>query len=117
MEEEARPIRQHQRRLNPTILNVVKKEVTKSLAAGIKSGMTIMKNQHNELVPMQIQNNWQVCIDYRRLKQATHKDHFPLPFIDQMDSTDTCKSTLPFGLCNVLNTFQRCMIRIFSDFL
>ncbi|RDY00917.1 Retrovirus-related Pol polyprotein from transposon 17.6, partial [Mucuna pruriens] len=35
MEEEARPIRQQQRRLNPTILDIVKKEVTKLLAVGI----------------------------------------------------------------------------------
>ncbi|RDX98095.1 Retrovirus-related Pol polyprotein, partial [Mucuna pruriens] len=46
--------------------------------------MTIMKNQHDELIPMRIQNNWQVCIDYRRLNQVTRKDHFPLPFIDQV---------------------------------
>ncbi|RDY13155.1 Retrovirus-related Pol polyprotein from transposon 17.6, partial [Mucuna pruriens] len=102
MEEDIKPIRQQQRRLNPTILDVVKKEVTKLLAAGIiypisdsqwvspvqvvpkKSGMTVMKNQHDELVPMRIQNSWRVCIDYRRLNQATRKDHFPLPFIDQM---------------------------------
>ncbi|RDX79542.1 hypothetical protein CR513_40028, partial [Mucuna pruriens] len=92
----------NQRRLNPTILDVVKKEVTKLLAAGIiypisdsewvspmqvvpkKSGMTVMKNQQDELVPMQIQNSWRVCIDYRRLNQETRNDHFPLPFIDQV---------------------------------
>ncbi|RDX71306.1 hypothetical protein CR513_49369, partial [Mucuna pruriens] len=102
MEEDIKPIRQQQRRLNPTILDVVKKEVTKLLAAGIiypisdsqwvspvqvvpkKSGMTVTKNQQDELVPTRIQNSWRVCIDYRRLNQATRKDHFPLPFIDQM---------------------------------
>ncbi|RDX75992.1 hypothetical protein CR513_44075, partial [Mucuna pruriens] len=100
MEEAAKPIRQQQRRMNPTILDVVKKEVTKLLTVGIiysisdsqwvspvqvvpkKFGMTVMKNQHDELVPMRIQNR-RVCIDYR-LNQATHKDHFPLPFIDQV---------------------------------
>ncbi|RDY06999.1 Retrovirus-related Pol polyprotein, partial [Mucuna pruriens] len=102
MEEEIKPIRQQQRRLNPTLLDVVKKEVTKLLATGIiypisdsqwvspvqvvpkKSGMTVMKNQQDELVPTRIQNSWRVCIDYRRLNLATRKDHFPLPFIDQM---------------------------------
>ncbi|RDX66973.1 hypothetical protein CR513_54204, partial [Mucuna pruriens] len=75
MEEEIKPIRQQQRRLNPTLLDVVKKEVTKLLAAGIiypisdsqwvspvqvvpkKSGMTVMKNQQDELVPTRIQNS------------------------------------------------------------
>ncbi|RDX79157.1 Retrovirus-related Pol polyprotein, partial [Mucuna pruriens] len=102
IEAKTRPIRQQQRRLSLTILDVVKKEVTKLLAVGIihpildsqwvspmqvvpkKFGMIVMKNQHNELVPMRIQNNWCVCIDYRKLNQATHKDYFPLPFIDQI---------------------------------
>ncbi|RDX72220.1 hypothetical protein CR513_48321, partial [Mucuna pruriens] len=129
MEEEAQPIRQQQRRLNPTILDVVKKEVTKLTAVEIiypisdnqwvslvqvvpkKFGMIVMKNQHDELVPMQIQNSWRVYIDYRKLNQGTHKDHFPLPSIDQVleklagkshyflgicprESLDICKSTL-----------------------
>ena len=49
-----------------------------------KSGITVVKNEKNELIPTRIQNSWRVCIDYRRLNQATRKDHFPLPFIDQM---------------------------------
>ncbi|KAK0594076.1 hypothetical protein LWI29_007355 [Acer saccharum] len=38
----------------------------------------------NELVPQRLQTGWRVCIDYRKLNTATRKDHFPLPFIDQM---------------------------------
>ncbi|RDX87744.1 Retrovirus-related Pol polyprotein, partial [Mucuna pruriens] len=49
-----------------------------------KSGMIFTKNQHDELVPMRTQNNWRVCIDYRRLNLPTRKDHFSLPFIDQV---------------------------------
>ena len=49
-----------------------------------KSGVTVVANQHNELVPTHVQTGWRVCIDYRRLNAMTRKDHFPLPFIDQM---------------------------------
>jgi hypothetical protein len=44
----------------------------------------VVKNKGNELVPTRIQSRWRVCIDYRKLNAATRKDHFPLPFIDQM---------------------------------
>jgi hypothetical protein len=46
--------------------------------------LTVVNNQDNELVPTRIQSGWRVCIDYRKLNAATRKDHFPLPFIDQM---------------------------------
>jgi hypothetical protein len=47
-------------------------------------GLTVVKNKNDELVPTRIQYGWRVCIDYRKLNAATRKDHFPLPFIDQM---------------------------------
>uniref|UniRef100_A0A1S4BZ38 RNA-directed DNA polymerase homolog n=1 Tax=Nicotiana tabacum TaxID=4097 RepID=A0A1S4BZ38_TOBAC len=46
--------------------------------------MTVVENEKNELIPTRTITGWRVYIDYRRLNKATRKDHFPLPFIDQM---------------------------------
>ncbi|CAN6725525.1 unnamed protein product [Malus baccata var. baccata] len=102
LEEGAKPTREAQRRLNPPMMEVVKKEIIKLLDCGViypisdsrwvspvqcvpkKSGVTVVKNAENELVPTRIQTGWRVCIDYRKLNATTRNDHFPLPFIDQM---------------------------------
>ncbi|CAN6695197.1 unnamed protein product [Malus baccata var. baccata] len=102
LEEGSKTSREAQRRLNPPMMEVVKKEVIKLLDCGViypisdsrwvlpvqcvskKSGVTVVANAENELVPTRIQTGWRVCIDYRKLNATTRKDHFPLPFIDQM---------------------------------
>ena len=111
----------------------------------------VVPNERNELIPMRTRTGWRVCINDRKLNNATRKDHFPLPFIDQMlerlaghdyycfldgmsgyfqipiapedqeKTTFTCPydtfayRRMPFGLCNALATFQRCMMAIFGD--
>nr|GEZ78406.1 reverse transcriptase domain-containing protein [Tanacetum cinerariifolium] len=171
IEEDYKPTVQSQRWVNPKIHEVIKKEVIKLLDAGMiylisdslwvspvhyvpkKGGMTVVANENNELIPTRLVTGWRVCIDYRKLNDATRKDHFPLPFIDQMlerlagnefycfidgflgyfqiliDPQDQEKTTftcpyrtfayrrMPFGLCNALGTFQRCMIAIFHDMI
>ena len=102
LEENAKPSVEHQRRLNPVMKEVVRKEVLKWLNAGFiyaisdspwvspvhvvpkKGGFTVIRNEKNELIPTRTVTGWRVCIDYRKLNTATRKDHFPLPFIDQM---------------------------------
>ncbi|CAN6552335.1 unnamed protein product [Malus baccata var. baccata] len=102
LEEGSKKSREAQRRLNPHMMEVVKKEIIKLLDYGViypiphsrwvspvqcvpkKSGVTVVANAENELVPQRIQTGWRVCIDYRKLNAITRKDHFPLPFIDQM---------------------------------
>ncbi|GJU89321.1 reverse transcriptase domain-containing protein [Tanacetum coccineum] len=46
--------------------------------------MTVVLNDDNELIPSLTVTGWRVCIDYCKFNDATRKDHFPLPFIDQM---------------------------------
>ncbi|GJY52157.1 hypothetical protein Tco_0443004 [Tanacetum coccineum] len=46
--------------------------------------MTVVKNEKDELISQRTVTGWRLCIDYRKLHNATWKDHFPLLFIDQM---------------------------------
>ena len=46
--------------------------------------MTVVPNEKNELVPMRLVTGWRVCMDYSKLNAWTEKDHFPMPFMDQM---------------------------------
>nr|GEY99857.1 DNA-directed DNA polymerase [Tanacetum cinerariifolium] len=171
IEEDYKPAIQSQRQVNLKIHDVIKKEVIKLLDAGMiypisdspwvspihcvpKNGsMTVVANENNELIPTRLVTGWRVCIDYRKLNDATRKDHFSLPFMDQMlerlagnefycfldgfsgyfqipiNPQDQKKTTftcpygtfayrhMPFGLCNALGTFQRCMIAIFHDII
>lgn len=102
MEESYKPSIEHQRRLNPVMNEVVRAGILKFLKAGIiyaisdssrvspvqvvpkKGGMTVVKDENNELISTRTVMGWHVCIDYWKLNKATRKDHFPLPFIDQM---------------------------------
>jgi hypothetical protein len=49
-----------------------------------KGGLTVVKNEKNELIPQRTVTGWRMCIDYLKLNKATKKDHFLLPFIDKM---------------------------------
>ena len=49
-----------------------------------KGGTTVIRTENNILLPSRTVTGWRICIDYRKLNKATRKDHFPLPFLDQM---------------------------------
>ena len=97
LEDGNKPSVEAQRRLNPTMKEVVRKEVLKWLDTGViypmgkpvqvvpkKGGTTVIRTENNILLPSRTITGWRICIDYRKLKKATRKDHFPLPFLDQM---------------------------------
>ena len=41
-------------------------------------------NENGEEIQTRLPTKWRVCIYYRKLNSATKKDHFTLPFIDQI---------------------------------
>ncbi|XP_013613790.1 PREDICTED: uncharacterized protein LOC106319953 [Brassica oleracea var. oleracea] len=102
LEDDSKSSVEHQRWLNPNLKEVVKKEIIKLLDVGViypisdsnwvshvhvvpkNGGIIMVKNDKNELIPMRTVTGHRMCIDYRKLNSATRKDHFPLPFIDQM---------------------------------
>ncbi|KAK1652663.1 hypothetical protein QYE76_070468 [Lolium multiflorum] len=102
MEDDAKPVVEPQRRLIPKMKDVVRNEVLRLLEAGIiypiadsrwvspvhcvpkKGGMTVVPNDNDELIPQRVVVGYRMCIDYRKVNKVTKKDHYPLPFIDQM---------------------------------
>ena len=102
MEDDHKPTIESQRRLNPNLSEVVWKEVHKLLDAGIiypisdskwvspihvvpkKGGVTVVKGEKGESIATRLVTGWRMCIEYRKLNSGTRKDHFPLPFIDQL---------------------------------
>ena len=102
LEENVKTSIEHQRRLNPVMKEVVRKEVLTWLNACFiyaisyspwvspvhvvlkKGGFIVIRNEKNELIPSRTVIGWRLCIDYRKLNNTTRKDNYPLPFIDQM---------------------------------
>jgi len=99
-----------QRSLDPSMIEVVKAEILKLLDAGViypitksmwvapihvvpkKTRIMLVKNKDDELIPTRISSGWRMCVNYRKLNLSTCKDHFPLPFMDQMLERLTGKS-------------------------
>ena len=100
--ENAKLVVDHQRRFNPKMKEVVRKEILKLLEAGIiypipdsqwvspvhcvpkKGGITVVPNDKDELIPQRIVIGYRMVIDFHKLNKAARKDHYPLPSIDQM---------------------------------
>ena len=96
IEKDARAIRQPQRRLNPHLKEVVKAELQKLLDVNFIYPISDSKWVSPLLVVPKKNGKWRICVDYRELNKATQKDHFPLPFIDQVLDTLAGKKFFSF---------------------
>nr|GEU61160.1 DNA-directed DNA polymerase [Tanacetum cinerariifolium] len=132
--EDFEPTVQNHRRVNPKIHDVIKNEVLKLLDTGLiylisyspwvspvrcvlkNGGFTVLENEENELIPTRLVTGWRVCINYRKLNEATRKDHFPLHFMDQMLERLEENEYYCF-LDGFSGTFQRCIMAIFHDMI
>ena len=102
LEDELRPVKMAKRQLNPKVWEAVKEEIFKWLNANIiyrifdsqwvssvyvvpkKARVNVMMNKKGEEIQTRLAIKWRVCINYRKLNSAMKKDHFPLPFINQI---------------------------------
>jgi len=91
-----KPVNQPPRRINPTLKDIVKIEIEKLLK--VKFIFPILDSRWvSPLVIVPKKNGkWRVCVEYRALNKATHRDHFPLPFIDQVLDNLVGKKYLSF---------------------
>ncbi|GJY71395.1 reverse transcriptase domain-containing protein [Tanacetum coccineum] len=112
MEENAKPVVQHQRRVNPKIHEVIKQEVIKLLDAGL-----IYPISDSPWMLERLAGNEYYCF----LDGFSGYFQIPIDPLDQEKTTFTCPygtfsyRRMPFGLCNAPGTFQMCMVAIFHD--
>nr|GEW61274.1 reverse transcriptase domain-containing protein [Tanacetum cinerariifolium] len=134
MEEDFEPAVQHQRRVNPKIYDVIKQEVIKLLEAGLiypifnspwvspvhcvpkKGGFTVVENEDNELISTRLVTGWRVCIDYRKLNEATcsvlgqrQEKHFsPIHYASKtMTEAESDYTTMEKDMLAVVYAFEK----------
>ncbi|KAK1626852.1 hypothetical protein QYE76_001167 [Lolium multiflorum] len=79
-----------------------------------KGGMTVVPNDNDELIPQRVVVGYRMCIDFRKVNKVTKKDHYPLPFIDQiivevfMDDFSVYGNSFDSCLRNLDKVLQRC---------
>ena len=82
--EDYKPVRQPQRRMNPTLKDIVEEELQKLLDAGFIYPISDSEWVSPLVLVPKKNRKWRIYVDYWELNKTTKKDLFPLPFIDQV---------------------------------
>ncbi|KAL3693229.1 hypothetical protein R1sor_006880 [Riccia sorocarpa] len=82
LEDGAKPIRQKQRRVSPSMAEMVKEEINKLRVAGFIHEIENSEWVSPIVVVRKKNGKLRVCIDYKKLNAVTKKDYYPLPFIE-----------------------------------
>ena len=61
-----------------------------------KSSIIVKKNEKGEKLQTRVASSWRVHIDYQKCNSVTKKDHYPLPFIDQILEKLPCQNFINF---------------------
>lgn len=102
---DARSIRQPQRRLNPHLKDIVKAELQNFLYVNFIYPVSDSKWVSPLVAVPKKNGKWRIFVDYRELNKETQKDHFPLPFIDQV--LDSLAGNKFFSLLNGFNGYNQ----------
>eukprot|EP00253_Pinus_taeda_P005907 PITA_05907 len=109
IEENSRPIRQPQRRMNPNLREILKEELQKLLIVNFIYPISDIQWVYPLVIVPKKNGKWRVCIDYQELNKETLKDQFPLPFIDQvLDTLAIYGNTFEESLENLEKFLKRC---------
>ena len=95
-QENIRPVRKPQRRMNPALKDIVKDELQKLLDADFIYPISDSKWVSPLVIVPKKGGKWRICVDFWELNKATLKDYFPLPFIDQVLDTLSGKRYFSF---------------------
>jgi hypothetical protein len=85
--DQIRPIRQPQRRINPSLQDIVKEELQKLLHVNFIYPILDSKWVSPLVIVPKKNGKWRICVDFRELRKDTYRDYFPFPFIDQVLDT------------------------------
>ena len=92
----AQPIWQKVRRFNPVRHQIIQVEVENILKAGFIREVKYPEWLANVVVVPKKGGKWCVCVDYTDLNDASPKDSFPLPRIDQIVDASAGHGMLSF---------------------